>query len=198
MRGDLQFITQWIQQGERVLDLGCGDGELLAHLQREKKVTGYGMEIDTQKILGCVSKGVEVIHQNLNESLDYIDDKSFDTVIMTQSLQQTQKPDQLLNEILRIGKRAIITFPNFGHWTTRFYLGFRGRMPVTSALPFRWYDTPNIRLITFKDFEVQCQQQGIQILQRTVVDNDHVESWAVRLMPNILGEIALYHLEKQD
>ena len=198
MRSDLQFITQWIQQGERVLDLGCGNGELLAHLKHEKGVTGYGMEIDTQKILSCVEKGVEVIHQNLNESLKYIDDKSFDTVIMTQSLQQTQKPDQLLNEILRIGKRAIITFPNFGHWTTRVYLGFRGRMPVTDALPFRWYDTPNIRLITFKDFEVQCQEQNINILQRTVVDNDHVESWAVRIMPNILGEIALYHLEKQD
>lgn len=196
MRSDLSLLTRWIQPNERILDLGCGDGALMAHLKREKSVSGYGMEIDTQNILKCVERNVDVIQQDLNEGLAYVDDKSFDTVIMTQSLQQTREPDVLLNEILRIGKRAIISFPNFGHWKTRFYLGFRGRMPITRSLPFGWYDTPNIRLITFKDFEVLCREHGIRILKKTVVDNEHAENWKVKLLPNILGEIALYHIEK--
>lgn len=196
MRSDMSLVTRWIQPNERVLDLGCGDGALMAHLKREKSVTGYGMEIDTQNILKCVERNVDVIQQDLNEGLAYVDAKSFDTVIMTQSLQQTREPDQLLNEILRIGKRAIISFPNFGHWTTRVYLGFRGKMPITRSLPFRWYDTPNIRLITFKDFEILCRENNIRILKKTVVDNEHIENWKVKMLPNILGEIALYHIEK--
>ena len=196
MRSDMSLVTRWIQPNERVLDLGCGDGALMAHLKREKSVTGYGMEIDTQNILKCVERNVDVIQQDLNEGLAYVDAKSFDTVIMTQSLQQTREPDQLLNEILRIGQRAIISFPNFGHWTTRVYLGFRGKMPITRSLPFRWYDTPNIRLITFKDFEILCRENNIRILKKTVVDNEHIENWKVKMLPNILGEIALYHIEK--
>ena len=196
MRSDMSLLTRWIQPNERVLDLGCGDGELLAHLKREKNVSGYGMEIDTQNILKCVERQVDVIQQDLNEGLAYVDDQSFDTVIMTQSLQQTREPDLLLEEILRIGKRAIISFPNFGHWTTRFYLGFRGKMPITRSLPFRWYDTPNSRLITFKDFEILCREHGIRILKKTLVDNEHAENWKVKMFPNILGEIALYHIEK--
>ncbi len=198
MRSDLKLLTRWIEQGERVLDLGCGDGSLLAHLKDEKNITGYGMEIDTQNILKCVERNVEVIHQNLNEGLAYIDDKSFDTVIMTQSLQQTERPDLVLKEMMRIGRRGIVTFPNFGHWTTRIYLGLRGEMPMSDVMPFRWYNTPNIHFFTFKDFEILCKEQGIRIIKRTVVDNDHEENWKINLMPNILGEIALYHIEKQD
>lgn len=197
MRTDLQAISQWITPGERVLDLGCGDGELLAFLKKEKQVTGYGMEIDTAQIVSCVEKGVEVIHQDLNDSLDYIDDQSFDTVLMTQSLQQTNAPDKIVDDMLRIGKRAIVTFPNFGHWTTRMYLGFRGMMPMSDALPFRWYDTPNIHFCTFKDFEVLCQDHNIDILMRTVVDNVHEANWKIKMFPNMLGEVALYHLGKK-
>lgn len=198
MRSDLSLLTRWINEGERVLDLGCGDGALLAHLKTVKGISGYGMEIDTQNILKCVEKCVEVIHQDLNEGLAYIDDQSFDTVIMTQSLQQTKEPDKILQEMVRIGKRAIVTFPNFGHWTTRIYLGLRGKMPMSDVMPFRWYNTPNIHFCTFKDFEILCKEQNIRILKRTVVDNDHLENWKIKLMPNILGEIALYHIEKQE
>ncbi len=197
MRNDLLFISNWITPNERILDLGCGDGALLAFLKKEKNVSGYGMELDAAKIVSCVEKGVDVIHPNLNDGLDYIDAGSVDTVLMTQSLQQTDKPDVILNEMLRIGKHAIVTFPNFGHWTTRVYLGFRGMMPLSKALPFRWYNTPNIHLCTFKDFEILCKEQGIDILKRTVVDSDHEENWKIRLFPNILGKIALYHIEKR-
>lgn len=197
MRSDLSAISQWIQPGERVLDLGCGDGELMAYLKQQKQITGYGMEIDTQKIVACVEKGVEVIHQDLNASLDYIDDQSFDTVIMTQSLQQTDAPAKLVEDMLRIGKRAIVTFPNFGHWTARLYLGLRGMMPMSKTLPIPWYETANIHLCTFKDFEILCRERNIQILTRTVVDGEHEQNWKINLLPNVLGEVALYHLQKQ-
>jgi methionine biosynthesis protein MetW len=196
MRSDLSLLTGWITQDERVLDLGCGDGALLAHLKNAKNTSGYGMEIDTQNILKCVEKNVQVIHQDLNEGLAYIDDKSFDTVIMTQSLQQTKAPDKVLAEMVRIGKRGIVSFPNFGHWTIRIYLALRGKMPMSEVMPFRWYNTPNIHFCTFKDFEILCKEQGIKILKKTVVDNDHLQNWKIKLMPNILGEIALYQIEK--
>lgn len=196
MRPDLDYIERWITNGSHVLDLGCGDGSLLALLRQRKAVTGYGMEIDTQNILACVRQGVDVIHQDLNEGLDDIDDQSFDTVIMTQSLQQTHKPDRIVEDMLRIGKQAIVTFPNFGHWTVRSYLSIHGRMPVSENLPYTWYDTPNIHFFTFRDFEVLCQERNIKILERTVVDRNHQANWKIKLMPNLLGEIALYHITR--
>lgn len=196
MRPDLDYIERWITNGSHVLDLGCGDGSLLALLRQRKAVTGYGMEIDTRNILACVRQGVDVIHQDLNEGLDDIDDQSFDTVIMTQSLQQTHKPDRIVEDMLRIGKQAIVTFPNFGHWTVRSYLSIHGRMPVSENLPYTWYDTPNIHFFTFRDFEVLCQERNIKILERTVVDRNHQANWKIKLMPNLLGEIALYHITR--
>lgn len=196
MRTDLDYLQQWIEPGSHVLDLGCGDGSLLAMLRDQKQVTGYGMEIDTDNIVECVRRGVDVVHQDLNDGLDAIDAQSFDTVIMTQSLQQTRKPDRIVEEMLRIGKQAIVTFPNFGHWTTRAYLGFRGRMPVSESLPYAWYETPNIHFFTFRDFEVLCHERGIKILERNVVDRNHQANWKIRLLPNFLGEIALYHMTR--
>jgi methionine biosynthesis protein MetW len=126
----------------------------LAHLRDNFAITGYGLEIDEDKINECVARGVNVIQQNLNEGLDNFADNSFDNVIMTQALQAVEKPDQLLKDMLRVGKQAIITFPNFAHWKARSYLFLKGKMPVSEALPYSWYNTPNIHLCTFKDFEV--------------------------------------------
>ncbi len=197
MRTDLEIISQWINPSSRVLDLGCGDGELLHHLIDRKKISGLGLEIDQEKIVECVKKGVPVVCQDLNKKPDNFEDQSFDTVMMTQSLQQMKRPDHMLVDLCRIGSEAIVTFPNFGHWTTRKYLGIRGRMPMSEALPYMWYDTPNIHLCTFKDFELLCQDKGIAILDRMVVDDQHRSRWFINLFPNLMGEIAIYRIKKK-
>ena len=196
MRADLEIIYQWIAPNSRVLDLGCGDGELLAQLQSTRAVNGLGMEIENAKIIACVKNGVSVVKQDLNKGLKNLTDKSFDTVVMTQSFQQLNAPHFMLDDLLRVGKEAIVTFPNFGHWTTRQYLGFKGRMPMSDALPHMWFDTPNIHHCTFKDFEVLCLERNIKIMDRTVVDNRHQSRWFINLLPNILGEVAIYRLSK--
>lgn len=196
MRADLDIIQEWITPGSKVLDLGCGNGELLAFLQQQKKITGYGVELDHDNITACIEKGVNVIEKNIDEGLASIDDSSFDTVIMTQALQVMYRPDQIVDEMLRIGKECIVTFPNFGHWRARGYLAFRGKMPVSKFLPYTWYNTPNIHFCTFKDFEQLCVERNIHILDRTVVDNEHKHHWSIRLWPNMLGEIAIYRITR--
>jgi methionine biosynthesis protein MetW len=196
MRLDLRLAERWIKPNSRVLDLGCGDGELLAHLRDNFAITGYGLEIDEDKINECVARGVNVIQQNLNEGLDNFADNSFDNVIMTQALQAVEKPDQLLKDMLRVAKQAIITFPNFAHWKTRGYLFLKGKMPVSEALPYSWYNTPNIHLCTFKDFEVLCQQLDIKILNRLAVDDDQQGSVLMKRFPNLMGEVAIYRVSR--
>ena len=196
MRLDLRLAERWIKPNTSVLDLGCGDGELLAHLHDNFAITGYGLEIDEEKINECVARGVNVIQQNLNQGLANFGDNSFDSVIMTQALQAVEKPDQLLNDMLRVGKQAIITFPNFAHWKTRSYLFLKGKMPVSEALPYSWYDTPNIHLCTFKDFEVLCQQLDIKILNRLAVDDDQQGSILMKRFPNLMGEVAIYRVSR--
>lgn len=196
MRLDLRLAERWIKPNSRVLDLGCGDGELLAHLRDNFAITGYGLEIDEDKINECVARGVNVIQQNLNEGLDNFADNSFDNVIMTQALQAVEKPDQLLKDMLRVGKQAIITFPNFAHWKTRSYLFLKGKMPVSEALPYSWYNTPNIHLCTFRDFEVLCQQLDIKILNRLAVDDDQQGSMLMKRFPNLMGEVAIYRVSR--
>lgn len=196
MRADLEIIQEWIAPGSKVLDLGCGNGELLTFLQQQKQITGYGVEVDHDNITACIEKGVNVIEKNIDEGLASIDDSSFDTVIMTQALQVMYRPDQIVDEMLRIGKECIVTFPNFGHWRARGYLAFRGRMPVSKFLPYTWYNTPNIHFCTFKDFEQLCVERNIHILDRTVVDNEHKHHWSIRLWPNMLGEIAIYRITR--
>lgn len=196
MRDDHKLIVDWIRPNSRVLDLGCGDGSLLAYLQAKKSVKGLGLEIDQEKIVACIKKKVSVVQQDLNIGMENLRDQSFDTVVMSQSFQQMQAPRQTLDELMRVGREAIVTFPNFGHWSTRRYLGFLGRMPMSRVLPWRWYDTPNIHLCTFKDFEALCEELGIEIIRRTVVDSRHRARWFINLLPNLLGEIAVYHIRR--
>ncbi len=196
LRIDFEKIIQWIPPQSRVLDLGCGDGQLLAKLQQQKRVTGYGLEINPDKVVESIDTGINVIHMdldNLQLSLGQFLDQSFDYVIMSQTLQATYHPADLLEEIVRIGKTGIVTFPNFGYWPNRFQLFFQGKMPISKALPYQWYNTPNIHLCTFKDFEILCQSKNIQILDRTVVDFAHRKT--ITFMPNLFGEIVLYQIK---
>lgn len=196
LRPDLAIISEWIKPGSRVLDLGCGDGTLLEYLKRERDVDGYGLEIDPDNIVACVGRGVNVIQSDLDAGLsDYFDDNSFDYVVMTQTLQAMYYPSRLLSEMLRVGREGIVTFPNFGHWKSRAQIALGGHMPISRALPNQWYDTPNIHLCTLKDFEQLCRYLDIQVLQRSVVDTAHRSSIGMRLLPNLLGEIALYRFQ---
>ena len=197
LRPDLRIICEWIRPDTRVLDLGCGDGTLLAHLKKTRNVSGYGLEIDARNIHLCIVKGVQVIQTNLDEGItEFFDENSFDYVVMTQTLQAIQRPEKLLEEMMRVGKEGIVTFPNMAHWENRFQLGLHGRMPVTRTLPNEWYDTPNIRLCSIRDFENLCKKLGVRIMQRTAVDHAHQHSPVTRLLPNLLGEIALYRFCK--
>ena len=196
MRLDQKIIEDWVKPDARVLDLGCGDGSLLSHLQNTKNVRGYGLEISEQGILACVEKGINVIEHNLDDGLDSFADQSFDTVIMSQVLQTMHYPDKVLAEMMRIGREAIVTFPNFGHWRARWHLAINGRMPVSDLLPYEWYNTPNIHFCTFKDFEVLCQQLNYKIIDRKVAAETSNQQWLLPLSPNLFGETAIYRIRQ--
>ena len=197
LRTDLALMSQWIIEDSHVLDLGCGDGTLLAHLADSRNITGYGLEIDDDNLELCIEKGVNVIDTDLNQGLSDFNEDSFDYVVMTQALQTIHRPDLLLKEMLRVGKQGIVTFPNFGHWKVRKSLFLGGLMPKTRALPEDWYISENIRLCTLHDFEKLCNTLDIEVLQRAVVDTKHHSSWLMRLMPNLLGEIAVYRFRSK-
>ncbi len=194
MRLDQQIIDSWVKPSARVLDLGCGDGSLLAHLTRTKNIKGYGLEISEAGILSCVQKGISVIEHNLDDGLNNFADQSFDTVIMSQVLQTMHYPDKVLKEMMRIGREAIVTFPNFGHWRARWHLAVNGRMPVSDLLPYEWYNTPNIHFCTFKDFEVLCKDLNFRIIDRKVAAESL--SFLLPLSPNVFGETAIYRIRR--
>ena len=194
MRADLEIISQWIRPGSRVLDLGCGDGTLLAYLRDNRQASGYGLEIDEANIVSCIRNGVNVIHADLEAGLSDFQDDAFDYVIMTETLQAVQHTERLLDEMLRVGHEGIVTFPNFAYWRCRLQLTLGGRMPVVKTLPYAWYNTPNIHLFTIQDFEDLCQRKQIKVLHRAVVDNAHRSTLGARLFPNLLGELALYRV----
>ena len=194
MRPELELISEWIRPGTRVLDLGCGDGALLAYLHERRQVGGYGLEIDSANIVKCIRAGVNVIHADLEVGLEDFGDSNFDYVIMTQTLQAVRHTERLLDEMLRVGRQGIVTFPNFGFWRGRLQVALQGLMPVGKTLPYQWYDTPNVHLFTIRDFEALCRRKRIDILQRMVLDHAHQPRLGPRLWPNLLGEIALYRL----
>jgi methionine biosynthesis protein MetW len=193
LRPELSIIADWIKPDSHVLDLGCGEGDLLKHLRDTRKVTGYGLEIDQTNIVACVARKLDVIQADLDAGLNGFEAASFDYVVMTQAIQAMHYPDKIIDDMLRVGREAIVTFPNFGHWRCRKDL-LVGRMPITSSLPNTWYNTPNIHLCTLKDFEDFCKNKGIETLQRTVVDYAHKSSLMMGLLPNLMGEIAIYRL----
>jgi methionine biosynthesis protein MetW len=197
LRNDLALISEWIKENSHVLDLGCGDGTLLAHLRDTLQVTGYGLEIDDDNIALCIKAHVNVIHTDLNQGLSDFANDTFDYVVMTQAIQTIRRPDKLLMEMLRVGREGIVTFPNFGHWRVRNSLFYRGTMPISRALPNEWYNTENIHLCTLKDFERLCDTLDIEVLQRTVVNTAHRTTWLMRLLPNLFGEIALYRFRRK-
>ncbi len=196
MRLDQKIIESWIKPKARVLDLGCGDGTLLRNLMDAKNVRAYGLEISEAGILACVQKGINVLEQNLDEGLTNIADQSFDTVIMSQVLQTMHYPDRVLAEMMRIGREAIVTFPNFGHWRARWHLAVGGKMPVSDLLPFEWYNTPNIHFCTFQDFEVLCKKLNYKVIDRQVAAETAPGKWLHPLRPNLFGETAIYRIRR--
>lgn len=197
MRPDYEIISEWIKPGSRVLDLGCGDGTLLNYLAREKQVSGYGVELDDHYISRCIRSGVNIIQSDLNQGLSEFDEDSFNYVVLSLTLQAMRRPDLLLQEMMRVGTEGIVTFPNFGHWRSRFYLGVLGRMPISRTLPNKWYDTPNIHLCTIRDFEDLCGDLGFHILERCAVNHVHKTRLGPKMFPNLLGQIALYRFRRK-
>lgn len=172
LRGDLARIAQWVQPNSRVLDLGCGDGVLLAHLQQSKNVQGVGVEISDDRVLSCVQRGVHVIQQNLEDGLAMFDDQQFDTVVLSQTLQSMHNTEHILREMARVAREGIVSFPNFGYWPHGWSI-LHGRMPVTGQMPYDWYNTPNIHLCTLKDFERLANTLEFTILERATFNDQH-------------------------
>jgi len=197
IRVDLQIIADVIEPGTRVLDVGCGTGALLEYLTHFKQVDGRGIELSTEGVNACVSNGLSVIQGDADTDLKDYPDQAFDYVILSQTLQAMHAPKVILEQLLRIGKRAIVSFPNFAHWKVRAHLVFKGRMPVSETLPFEWYETPNIHFCTIKDFDVLCRDMGIVVERSMALDSDGASVRRADLTPflaNLMGEQAVFLL----
>ena len=191
-------INDWISRDSKVLDLGCGDGSLLNDLRKEKSASGLGIEIDAEKIKSCLKKGISVIEQDIDSGLENFSNQSFDYVVMSQSIQALKKPEVALEEIVRIGKECIVSIPNFANIKCRLQLFFKGQMPVSSALPYDWYSTPNLHLCSLEDFEELCKKSKIKIVERKLSKINGEESILMKLLPNLFSEVALYKLVKEN
>ena len=187
----LESIARLVPQGSRVLDLGCGDGALMAHLQAERGCSGYGVEIDDTKVLACLRRGVDVLQFNLDEGLDMFGDQSFDVVLQIDTLQHLRNAEIMLRETARVGRIGIVAFPNFAHWPNRLSV-LQGRMPVTSRLPYQWYDTPNIRVGTHDDFGLLARRNGLRIDDSFGLH----EGREIRLLPNLRASTAVFKLTR--
>jgi methionine biosynthesis protein MetW len=198
MRFDLQIISSWIGPGSKVLDLGCGQGDLLYHLRQHKHVKGTGIERVEAKVARCIDRGLSVLQGDINkEVLDY-PDNSFDYVILSQTLQQVYEPADLIQSLLRIGKKGIVSFPNFSHWGIRLQLLATGRAPVSKELPYQWYDTPNIRVITLKDFRNFSRDTGFGILKEVAISTHHhdTKGHVVRFFPTVFAKYGIFLIGK--
>jgi methionine biosynthesis protein MetW len=192
LRADLARIADWIEPGSRVLDLGCGDGTLLAHLRDAKGCHGYGVELNDDHVAGCIRARINVVQQNLDAGLRMFDDNMFDTVVLSQTLQAMHNAEGLLREMARVGRQGVVSFPNFGHWKHAVSL-LAGRMPVTKHIPYQWYDTPNIHLCTLKDFEILAAKVGLMITARAVL----ADGRPVAVLPGLRATLALYRFESR-
>jgi methionine biosynthesis protein MetW len=190
-RPDFAAIAAWIPEGASVLDLGCGDGSLLRYLKDARNIHGYGVEISDGNIEACIQNGVNVIQGDLESGLSGFENNAFDYVILSQTLQATRHTEPLMQEMLRVGREGIVSFPNFGYWKNRLNV-LRGNMPVSEDLPYQWYDTPNVHLCTLHDFETFCFKYKMQILDRRVMTGDS----NVQLLPNLLGSTAVYRFRR--
>ena len=190
-RKDMELIAELVPHGSRVLDLGCGTGELLAHLRDHRRCSGYGIEIDDTNVLACTRRGVNVIQLNLEEGLALFADQSFDVVLQLETLQHLRNTERMLRETARVGRIGIVSFPNFAHWPNRLQVA-AGRMPVTRVLPYQWYDTPNIRVGTFADFAVLARKDGLRILDAFGIEHGR----AVRRWPNLRASVAVFRFER--
>jgi methionine biosynthesis protein MetW len=190
-RADIEIIGRLVPPGSRVLDLGCGDGTLLAHLRERRGCRGFGIEIDDTKVAACVRHDVKVLQLNLEEGLALFDDRSFDVVLQLDTLQHLRNTENMLRETARVGRIGIVSFPNFAHWPNRVRVA-TGRMPVTKTLPYQWYDTPNIRVGTYADFEVLARKNGLTVLESFGLQDGRV----VRHWPNLLASVAVFKFER--
>ena len=190
-RQDFAVIAGWISFGSKVLDLGCGDGELLTYLRGSLETKGYGVEKDDANWLACMQNGTNVIQMDLEAGLSGFEDQSFDTVILSQTLQAMHNTEEIVQEMLRVGREIIVTFPNFGYWRNRLQIAGGGHMPVSKDLPYQWFDTPNVHLCTINDFDQFCKNHKISVIERKVI----TEGNEVSFMPNLLGNLAMYRLK---
>ena len=190
-RRDLAILARLVPPGSRVRDLGCGSGEVLAHLQAHHGCSGYGIEIADAGVLASMQRGIDVIQLNLEDGLALFDDQSFDVVLQLDTLQHLRNAERMLRETARVGRIGIVSFPNFAHWPNRLSVA-AGRMPVTRALPYQWYDTPNIRVGTYADFEVLARRNGLQILESFGLQDGH----AVRVLPNLRASTAVFKFQR--
>lgn len=192
LRPDLAFIADWVPDGAHVLDVGCGDGAMLAYLQNGKRCSGYGIEIADAQLLASAQRGINVLQHDMEQGLSLFTDNSFDTVLCLSSLQMMQHVEALLRDIVRVGMEAIVSFPNFAYWPHRLALA-KGRMPVSKTLPYQWYDTPNVRCATIYDFEELAAECGLEVLERVAL----ADGRPVTFLPNLRGSLAVFRLRKK-
>lgn len=195
VRLDYRMIEEHVRPGDRVLDLGCGDGSLLEQLIAERGVQGFGIDLDLAEVQKCIARGVPVYHGDMLEGMAMFEAGRFDCVILSQTLQQALQPHRVVQEMMRVGRRAIISFPNFGHWRVRLQLLLRGRMPVTRVLPYKWYDTPNIHLLTVKDLEDFCRQENLDIIDRIYLTPEYGRLPGV--LANLLASMAIFVVQSR-